>query len=213
MIFAPHRKHTYGPPRPVTGIVVLFRFRWRSFLTGNTPMDLTACYRDSLLYYMEMFVPHRKHIYGPPRPVAGIALLFLVYDVRTPQKTHVWASTACYGDSCAFLYGDDVRTSQETHVWASTTCYTALHLYHVVYNPSCGWHSRVHIPNITFLYTNITVSNFRYRRVPIFPGLMVPQEQSLFVSLVLPGAPSRTIRAEGRSSYVPSVLVYTLCIL
>jgi hypothetical protein len=42
-----------------------------------------------------------------------------VEDVRTSQETH--ASTACYGDSFAFLYVDDVHTSQKTH--ASTACY------------------------------------------------------------------------------------------
>jgi hypothetical protein len=34
-----------------------------------------------------------------PRPVTGIALLFLyVDDVRTSQETHLRASTACYSD-------------------------------------------------------------------------------------------------------------------
>jgi hypothetical protein len=35
-------------------------------------------------------------------------------DVRTLQKTHLWASATCYGDSLTFLYVGDVRTSQET---------------------------------------------------------------------------------------------------
>jgi hypothetical protein len=29
---------------------------------------------------------------------------------------------ACYRDSFTFLYVDDVSTLQETHVWASTAC-------------------------------------------------------------------------------------------
>jgi hypothetical protein len=33
------------------------------------------------------------------------------------------ASTACYGESFTFVYGDDVRTSQETHVLASMVSY------------------------------------------------------------------------------------------
>jgi hypothetical protein len=47
----PHRKHTYGPPRPVRGI--------------------------SLLFYMQMmFVLHRKYTYGSLRPVTEVALLY-----------------------------------------------------------------------------------------------------------------------------------------
>jgi hypothetical protein len=42
--FVPHRKHAYGPPRPVTGITLL-------------------------LYMYMMFVSHRRHTYRLPRPV------------------------------------------------------------------------------------------------------------------------------------------------
>jgi hypothetical protein len=35
----------------------------------------------------------------------------------------LWASTACYRDSFAYLYVDDVSTSQGKHLWASTACY------------------------------------------------------------------------------------------
>jgi hypothetical protein len=45
-----------------------------------------------------MFVPHWKHT--PPLPVTGIALLFIVDDVRTSLEAH--ASTACYGISFTF---------------------------------------------------------------------------------------------------------------
>jgi hypothetical protein len=52
-----------------------------------------------------MFVPHRKHIYRPPRPVTGMALLFLYVDgARTSQETHVRAATTCYGDRFTVLY-------------------------------------------------------------------------------------------------------------
>jgi hypothetical protein len=62
-----------------------------------------------------MFVPRRKHSYGFPRPVTGLALLFLyVNDVRTSQETFLWVSTTCYGDDLIFLYVNYVRTSQET---------------------------------------------------------------------------------------------------
>jgi hypothetical protein len=37
----------------------------------------TGCYRDIFsCSYVEMFVPNRKHAYGPPWPVTEIALLF-----------------------------------------------------------------------------------------------------------------------------------------
>jgi hypothetical protein len=53
MMFVPHRKHTYGPPRLLTGIALL-------------------------LYMQMMFVPYRKHSYGPPQPFMGIALRFYI---------------------------------------------------------------------------------------------------------------------------------------
>jgi hypothetical protein len=67
-----------------------------------------------------MFVPHRKHIYVPPRYVMEITFIFLyVEDVYISHETH--ASTACYGDSFTFLYVDSVLTSQKTQT--STACY------------------------------------------------------------------------------------------
>jgi hypothetical protein len=33
-----------------------------------------------------MIVPHRKHTYRPPRPVAGISTFLYVHDVRTSQE-------------------------------------------------------------------------------------------------------------------------------
>jgi hypothetical protein len=39
-----------------------------------------------------------------------------VNDVLTSQETHVYAYTACYGDSFNFIYVDYVRTSQETRL-------------------------------------------------------------------------------------------------
>jgi hypothetical protein len=67
-----------GLPRPITGIALVFNI------------------------YM-MLVPHRKHPYGPPPPVTGIALLSFVDGVRTSRETHIWASTTSYVDSFTFL--------------------------------------------------------------------------------------------------------------
>jgi hypothetical protein len=71
-----------------------------------------------------MFIPHSQHIYGPPRPVTGIDLIYwYVRDIRTSYETILWASMACYGDLFTLPYVDDVRTSQETHLLSSTACY------------------------------------------------------------------------------------------
>jgi hypothetical protein len=39
------------------------------------------------------------------------------------QETHIWASTAYYGESFILLYVDDFLTSQETHLCVSTAYY------------------------------------------------------------------------------------------
>jgi hypothetical protein len=96
----------YWPPRPVTEIALLFTREWCSYLTGDTPIALngllrrqlclfiyaddfrtsqethlwasTSCYADCFLVYMQMiFVPHGIHAYMSPRPVTGIAVLFV----------------------------------------------------------------------------------------------------------------------------------------
>jgi hypothetical protein len=43
----------------------------------TTLLASTVCYRyDFGFLYVHVFIPHRKHIYGPPRPVTRIDLLF-----------------------------------------------------------------------------------------------------------------------------------------
>jgi hypothetical protein len=65
MMFVPHRKHTYGPPRSVTWIALP-------------------------LYMQMMFVPHRKHTYGPPRPVMWIALPFHMQMMFVPHRKRTY---------------------------------------------------------------------------------------------------------------------------
>jgi hypothetical protein len=52
----------------------------------------TACYGESctVFYMWMMFVPQRKHIYGPPRPVTDIALFLrrLYFKGNTPLHLH-----------------------------------------------------------------------------------------------------------------------------
>jgi hypothetical protein len=43
-----------------------------------------------------MFVPHRKHTYGPSGPVARIASFLYVDDILISQETNLWVSTAYY---------------------------------------------------------------------------------------------------------------------
>jgi hypothetical protein len=63
MMFEPHRKHTYGPPRPVR--------------------------RIALLFYMQItFEPYRKHTYRPPWPFAGIALHFYKQMMFVLHRKH-----------------------------------------------------------------------------------------------------------------------------
>jgi hypothetical protein len=70
MMFVPHGKHTYGPPRLVTGIALLF-------------------------YMSMMFVPYRKHNYETPRPVTRITLLTLDYILSSYISTY-YILQCCY---------------------------------------------------------------------------------------------------------------------
>jgi hypothetical protein len=63
-----------------------------------------------------MFVPHRKHTDGPPRPVTGDSFTLLcVDDVRTSQET-TYAPQQTLTGMAFLVYIDGVRTSQETHL-------------------------------------------------------------------------------------------------
>jgi hypothetical protein len=53
----------------------------------------TACYGGSFTFrYVDDVLPHRKHTYTPPRPVAGIALLFYKY-----MSSYLIGNTALHG--------------------------------------------------------------------------------------------------------------------
>jgi hypothetical protein len=54
-MFVLHKKHAYGPPRPVTKIALLFICRRYSYLPGNTPVDLHGLLRGWLNFlYTEL---------------------------------------------------------------------------------------------------------------------------------------------------------------
>jgi hypothetical protein len=57
--FVLHRKHSYGPPLPATGIALVS-------------------------YMYTVFVLQRKQAYGPPRPVTEIALHFSRVKINLP---------------------------------------------------------------------------------------------------------------------------------
>jgi hypothetical protein len=57
MIFIPHRKHTCGPPPPVTAIAFLF-----------------ICMYVCIIYMMSVL--HKEKTYGIPLTITGIAFLF-----------------------------------------------------------------------------------------------------------------------------------------
>jgi hypothetical protein len=90
----PHRKHTYGPPRPATGKILLLYIVYIRTSQETNLWAFLASYGDSFTF-------------------------LYVDDVRTSQETQ--ASNECYEDSFTFLYVNDVRTSQETQ--ASNACY------------------------------------------------------------------------------------------
>jgi hypothetical protein len=74
MMFVPHRKHTYGPPRPVTELASPFICRWCSYLTGSIHTLLHGLLQSSLHF-------------------------LYVENIRTSQEAYIRASTACYGAS------------------------------------------------------------------------------------------------------------------
>jgi hypothetical protein len=69
-VFVPHRKHTYGPPRRLMQMALIFICRWCSYLTGNT--------------------------YEPLWPIAGIGLQLLytiiVFSFSNSVSVGLWRS-------------------------------------------------------------------------------------------------------------------------
>jgi hypothetical protein len=145
-MFVPNRNHTYGPPRPVTGIALLYICRSCWYFTGITPMDLqgllrvylqflyvdyvhtsqkshfwasTACYWDNFGFYMQMiFVLHWKHAYGPPRSVTGTTLLFtLSFCILQVVRATVLLQGVNGGPCCAPGTANSVRSLHRRCHW------------------------------------------------------------------------------------------------
>jgi hypothetical protein len=66
-----------------------------------------------------MFLPRRKHAYGPPLSVTGTALHFYMYMTFVPHRRHILPRSVT--NSFHFLYLDGVRTPQETQTALSVT--------------------------------------------------------------------------------------------
>jgi hypothetical protein len=61
--------------------------------TSYKSMGLHGLFEDSLTFlYVDEFVPHRKYIYGPSRPVARIVLLSYMYIMFEPHRKHMYGS-------------------------------------------------------------------------------------------------------------------------
>jgi hypothetical protein len=120
LMFVPDRKHAYGPPRPVTGIALLFYVLMfvpdRKHAYG-TPRPVTGI---TLLFYMLMLVPHKERICGPPQPVTGIALLFYML-MFVPDRKHLWPSTACYAYNFMFTFFT-TQTAKNSRLCSNLFC-------------------------------------------------------------------------------------------
>jgi hypothetical protein len=81
LVFTPHRKDIYAPPRLVTGIALL-------------------------LCMLMVFIPHRKDIYAPPRLVTGTTLLVLLRVViRYRSRIAGICCTPCRATRCEASLG------------------------------------------------------------------------------------------------------------
>jgi hypothetical protein len=112
MMFIPHRKHTYTPQPPVTGITLLSSHVDDVRTSQETLIwSSRACYEYSFTFYMwMMFVPDRKHTYWPPRSVTGIALLFYyifhMWMMFVPHRNHTyWPPRPVTGIALLFICG------------------------------------------------------------------------------------------------------------
>jgi hypothetical protein len=117
MIFCLTENVAYRPPRPVSGVALLFICRWWSYLTGS--IRLYCLILGSFCFFYEDDVCTSQEAHATIACYKDSFTLLYVDDVCTSQEAH--AFTTCYKDSFTLLYVDDVCTSQEAH--ASIACY------------------------------------------------------------------------------------------
>jgi hypothetical protein len=75
---------------------------------------VTLLMEMALLFYIQViFVPNRKHAYGPPRPVKGIALLLYMQMMCVPHRKQTYGPPRpVTGIALLFLYLGDIRTDR-----------------------------------------------------------------------------------------------------
>jgi hypothetical protein len=80
IMFVPQRKHTYGSPRLLGDKVLFCTCKWCSHFAENAPSSL---HRLSLLqlcvYICKCCSYLTGHTYGPPQPVKGTFYFYLLY--------------------------------------------------------------------------------------------------------------------------------------
>jgi hypothetical protein len=91
-MFLTQRKHTYGPPRPVT---------WIDFIS---------------LYVDYVRTSQETRLWASPAFYGNSFISLYVDDLRTSQERHLWASTASYGDNCTYVYIYYIHILRETQL-------------------------------------------------------------------------------------------------
>jgi hypothetical protein len=132
-MFVPHRKHAYGPPRPIMGeSFILFIFRWCSYLTGSTHTCLHNFKEMSWPYLCRWCSYLTGNTHTNSHDLLWGKALFFPYldDVRTSQEAHIRVSTTLRR-FIELIYVDDVRTSQETRIRTPTTYYGGKALFFI----------------------------------------------------------------------------------
>jgi hypothetical protein len=78
----------------------------------------------------KMFVPHRRHTYGPPSPFTEIAVLFYVDNIRNSQETKYGIPRPVTGRALYFrMYMLFVPQRRNTYMPTRPFTGVALYLY------------------------------------------------------------------------------------
>jgi hypothetical protein len=70
-----------------------------------------------LVYTYMKFVTHRKHMYKPPRPVTGIALLVYTYMMFVPHRKHMYKPPPPVTGIALLLYMNMMFVPHRKHMY------------------------------------------------------------------------------------------------